>query len=107
MALAVTATSTTTKTSPTDPWTWNINSTGSNKVLVVTIASYQRHPSSVTHDSVSMTLKQSSNNGNFYTSVWTLINPTNGNKTISVDFSEGTLGSGGAVFFTGADQTTQ
>lgn len=92
-------------------FSWAHTCSGSDRLLMLGIAWYDSIDtiSSVTYNSVAMTIVPSSSKsiGQYTVVLYYLINPASGSNTVAVTFSGGVFDfGGGAVSFTGADQTT-
>lgn len=109
MALAVDAVSTASG-SGTGPFSWSHTCSGSDRLLFVAVSHY--HVSStvsgVTYNSVAMTAvpSGSTNNGQFFVTLYYLIAPASGSNTVSVSTSAVYDIGVAAISFTGGHQTT-
>lgn len=109
MALAVDAVSSTGGSGSS--FSWSHTCSGSNRVLLLGIGWYDTADtvSSITYNSVAMTLVPSSTatNGQYTAALYYLTDPTTGSNTISVTFTGSVFDFGGvALSVTGADQST-
>lgn len=110
MAVAVDAVSSAAGGSASN-FSWAHTCSGSDRLLMLGIAWYDSIDtiSSVTYNSVAMTAVPSSSKsiGQYTVVLYYLTNPASGSNTVAVTFSGGVFDfGGGAISFTGADQTT-
>lgn len=94
-------------TNTTNPITWSHTCSGDNRILFVSVKSYQAEPSGVTYNSVSLTKLAQIVNGSDYTTIYYLIAPATGSNTVSVAFSSRSQYTAGiSSSYTGVLQST-
>ena len=95
----------------TSSFSWSHTCSGSNRILLLGITWYDSGDtvSAVTYNSVAMTAVPSSTvtNGQYTAILYYLLAPTTGSNTVAVTFSGSVFDfGGGAISFTGVDQST-